>query len=602
MGLGKTVETIAYVLALLEEHDRVFDYGAIPESGSLPQVEAALLSLLDTKYQCTRLSRPSFLIVAPLSVVDAWQEHVARLCDDERVSFLKLQGSKAERAEALDMMRQFRSMRYSGWVEEAEDIYARLLARHAALKPADAPNTHAFPATLPPAVLDALDATVRARPGVDVLLTTYEALATEQPALQKLAFTALILDEAHRVKNPATRLFALVTRELTWRSILLLTGTPCQNTLQELWSLLAVLALPDADGIRYYRRLPHVYDRNYTFYAPFEDGPDGDPLFLSLQAQASSTTSLRQLLPSPPVPAYTPLTAFKPDSSPAFSTAFASLQRATDASAVSASASASAASLAAPHLHRLLSVYMLRRTKADAALALPPKRTLVVYTGLSALQTRLYRAIVGQHAPSLLKCVAGDGDPASGASVASGLGSMKRVQLAATMRCLSNVMLSLRKVVNHPYLIPGVEQPPFEEGSHLYEASAKLGFLQLLLRRLHRDGHRVLLFSTFTQTLDIIQVSTLVFISTHSHSQSHSCLLHSSPFLPLRTSPLSRTTRSSASTAASAATIAPPWSPSSSDAGRSRRARAPTVDPVTVTTTTTTRSCSCCRRARAASC
>lgn len=63
----------------------------------------------------------------------------------------------------------------------------------------------------------------------------------------------------------------------------------------------------------------------------------------------------------------------------------------------------------------------------------------------------------------------------------------------------------LRKACNHPYLFPGAEPEPFEEGSHLYENSGKLYVLHQILPRLRADGHVVLLFSQSTAFLDIIQ-------------------------------------------------------------------------------------------------
>ncbi len=38
---------------------------------------------------------------------------------------------------------------------------------------------------------------------------------------------------------------------------------------------------------------------------------------------------------------------------------------------------------------------------------------------------------------------------------------------------LMNILVQLRKCVNHPYLFDGVEPEPFELGEHLIEASGK---------------------------------------------------------------------------------------------------------------------------------
>lgn len=66
---------------------------------------------------------------------------------------------------------------------------------------------------------------------------------TERKTLQKFAWKYLVIDEAHRLKNEAS-LFSKVVRTLHTAHRLLLTGTPLQNNLHELWALLNFL-LPD---------------------------------------------------------------------------------------------------------------------------------------------------------------------------------------------------------------------------------------------------------------------------------------------------------------------------------------------------------------------
>ncbi|XP_041648229.1 chromodomain-helicase-DNA-binding protein 1-like isoform X2 [Cheilinus undulatus] len=70
---------------------------------------------------------------------------------------------------------------------------------------------------------------------------------------------------------------------------------------------------------------------------------------------------------------------------------------------------------------------------------------------------------------------------------------------------LLNILMNLRKCVDHPYLFDGVEPEPFEMGEHLVEASGKLCLLDSILMFLHKGGHRVLLFSQMTRMLDILQ-------------------------------------------------------------------------------------------------
>ena len=79
--------------------------------------------------------------------------------------------------------------------------------------------------------------------GWDVCVTTYEVCNMERTALQKIAWRHLIIDEAHRLKNEASQ-FAQTVRLMETQHRLLLTGTPLQNNLHELWALLNFL-LPD---------------------------------------------------------------------------------------------------------------------------------------------------------------------------------------------------------------------------------------------------------------------------------------------------------------------------------------------------------------------
>lgn len=77
----------------------------------------------------------------------------------------------------------------------------------------------------------------------DVVLTTYEVINLEKNALTKIAWRYLIIDEAHRLKNEQSQ-FSQTIRLINVQHRLLLTGTPLQNNLHELWSLLNFL-LPD---------------------------------------------------------------------------------------------------------------------------------------------------------------------------------------------------------------------------------------------------------------------------------------------------------------------------------------------------------------------
>ncbi|MEO7733523.1 MAG: DEAD/DEAH box helicase, partial [Kofleriaceae bacterium] len=75
------------------------------------------------------------------------------------------------------------------------------------------------------------------RRGTGVLLVNYEQLLRDLPAVQRYAPELVILDEAQRIKNWETKTAAVVKRlEPAWR--LVLTGTPMENRLDELASIM----------------------------------------------------------------------------------------------------------------------------------------------------------------------------------------------------------------------------------------------------------------------------------------------------------------------------------------------------------------------------
>lgn len=80
----------------------------------------------------------------------------------------------------------------------------------------------------------------------DVCITSYEMILREKTHLKKFAWEYIIIDEAHRIKNEESSL-AQIIRMFNSRNRLLITGTPLQNNLHELWALLNFL-LPDVFG------------------------------------------------------------------------------------------------------------------------------------------------------------------------------------------------------------------------------------------------------------------------------------------------------------------------------------------------------------------
>jgi SWI/SNF-related matrix-associated actin-dependent regulator of chromatin subfamily A member 5 len=134
-------------------------------------------------------------------------------------------------------------------------------------------------------------------------------------------------------------------------------------------------------------------------------------------------------------------------------------------------------------LHKILRPFMLRRLKADVEKNLPPKHETILFTGMSALQKKLYRDILLRDFDAI------QGHGSSGSRSA-----------------LLNIVMQLRKCAGHPYLFPGVEDrtlPPL--GEHLVNNCGKMVLLDKLLKRLKERGHRVLVFTQMTRILDIME-------------------------------------------------------------------------------------------------
>ena len=96
--------------------------------------------------------------------------------------------------------------------------------------------------------------------GFPVVVTSFEVVMSDRKYLANLDWKYMVVDEGHRLKNLNCRLI----RDLkTFKSAnrLLLSGTPLQNNLSELWSLLNFL-------------LPDIFDDLSSFQRWFDFAPD----------------------------------------------------------------------------------------------------------------------------------------------------------------------------------------------------------------------------------------------------------------------------------------------------------------------------------------
>ncbi len=124
---------------------------------------------------------------------------------------------------------------------------------------------------------------VIAKNNFNVCLVTYEYVVRGKNLLKRVQWQHLIIDEGHRIKNHESRLSIVLQQYYTSRNRLLLTGTPLQNSLTELWALLNFL-------------LPNVFKSAESFEswfaAPFAQMGVGNVAATEQQAQLTEEESL----------------------------------------------------------------------------------------------------------------------------------------------------------------------------------------------------------------------------------------------------------------------------------------------------------------------
>jgi superfamily II DNA or RNA helicase len=93
--------------------------------------------------------------------------------------------------------------------------------------------------------------------GADAIITSYTLLRMDFASYAGLPWSGLLLDEAQQVKNRQSKVYQCA-RRLTAPVKVAITGTPMENSLTELWSLLSITApglFPSPDRFRdYYAR------------------------------------------------------------------------------------------------------------------------------------------------------------------------------------------------------------------------------------------------------------------------------------------------------------------------------------------------------------
>ncbi|KAJ7903296.1 SNF2 family N-terminal domain-containing protein [Mycena leptocephala] len=252
-----------------------------------------------------------------------------------------------------------------------------------------------------------------------VLLTTYEYIIKDRPILCKIKWLHMIIDEGHRMKNTQSKLTVTLTTYYHSRYRLLLSGTPLQNNLTELWSLLNFV-------------LPKIFNSvksfDEWFNTPFANSGTGDKIELDEEE----------------------------------------------------------ALLIIRRLHKVLRPFLLRRLKKDVESELPDKVEKVIKVRMSALQSQMYKQMKKHK-------VIADGNAKNGKP-----GGVKG---------LSNELMQLRKICQHPFLFESVEDKMNPGGlvdDKLVRNPGKIELLNRILPKFFATGHRVLIFFQMTKVMDIM--------------------------------------------------------------------------------------------------
>lgn len=258
-----------------------------------------------------------------------------------------------------------------------------------------------------------LHRTVLEQNNFNVLVTTYEYVISDNARLCRVNWKYIIIDEAQRLKNANAKLNANVLR-LNCQNRLLLTGTPLQNELRELWSLLHLL-------------LPRVFDSARSF----------EEWFGTQQQQNAQDDWVER----------------------------------------------ERKKIVIYRLHQILEPFMLRRLVSDVEGKLPPKQSFSVKCPLSGLQNVVYDWI-------------------------SRTGTRRNPPGSKTrLSPVTNKVQELKKVCNHPRLSSPPELGgPAHLGNEITRACGKLWVLDIMLPKLFKAGHKVLLFSSMTKLLDVMEL------------------------------------------------------------------------------------------------
>ncbi|XP_030628261.1 lymphoid-specific helicase [Chanos chanos] len=310
-----------------------------------------------------------------------------------------------------------------------------------------------------------------------VVVTSFEIAMIDRKLLQRFQWKYMILDEGHRIKNLNCRLVREL-KMLPTDNKLLLTGTPLQNNLSELWSLLNFL-------------LPDVFDDLKSFESWFDISTitsdaenivanEREKNILHMLHQILTPFLLRRLksdvtLEVPPkkeIVVYAPLTAKQQ----AFYKAIVDKT-----------------------IAKLVGQQEEVTCTAELTSTGRPKR--------KSRKEVDYKEKPNETASDLEKYIEKVRKEMEREESAVPVVNVQMTPNSEVNVKLQNVLMLLKRCCNHPYLIEYPLDPAtgdYKIDEQLVEASGKFLILDRMLPQLKKRGHKVLIFSQMTSILDVL--------------------------------------------------------------------------------------------------
>ncbi|ELW69658.1 Chromodomain-helicase-DNA-binding protein 6 [Tupaia chinensis] len=369
-----------------------------------------------------------------------------------------------------------------------------------------------------------------------VVITTFEMILADCPELKKIHWSCVIIDEAHRLKNRNCKLLEGL-KLMALEHKVLLTGTPLQNSVEELFSLLNFLErerlsvkklqsilkpmmlrrlkddveknlAPKQETIieveltniqkKYYRA---ILEKNFSFLTKGAN-QHNMPNLINTMMELRKCCNHPYLINGAEEKILEDFRKTHSPDAPDFQ-----LQAMIQAAGklvlidkllpklIAGGHKVLIFSQMVKKLQSILKPMMLRRLKDDVEKNLAPKQETIIEVELTNIQKKYYRAILEKNFSFLTK----------GAN-------------QHNMPNLINTMMELRKCCNHPYLINGAEEKILEDfrKTHspdapdfqlqaMIQAAGKLVLIDKLLPKLIAGGHKVLIFSQMVRCLDILE-------------------------------------------------------------------------------------------------